>query len=263
VRTSVASQGALFVLSSDSDFIPATGLTLRFGLVRCDTLTPLRSGSAQRLELSWLPRGSVPDRGRLSMRFLVSEQSMLHGRPDLQRELIAHLNGELAATGLEVSLDGVSDQLDVARAARFSATDLGELEAMLEGVLAAPSTVDVVFAGCLRFDDVFGPPMPVDGFTPRVGGGSGPASAIFMPGRRCDGFSEQPTTFPLDAYAHALAHELGHFLGLYHSVEVDGTTDDLDDTTDANVMNHNPSLAIARGFSTRQGRVMRAHPWVR
>lgn len=263
VRTSVAKDDGLFVLPHADGFAPEKGLTVRFGLVRCDTLTPLRSGSVQRLELSWVPRDEVPEHGRLSLRFLVSEHSMLHGRPELQRALVAHVNGELAETGLDVSLDDSIDLLDVPREARFSATDVAELEGMLDAVPPVPSTVDVVFAGCLRYDDVLGPPTAVDGFTPRVVGGAGPASAVFMPGRRCDGFADAPASFPLDGYAHTLAHELGHFLGLYHVVETDGTTDLLSDTSEANVMHHNPSLAIARGFTPSQARIMRAHPWVR
>jgi Pregnancy-associated plasma protein-A len=262
VRTSLAQGEALFVLARDGAFSPARGLSLAFGLLRCDTLTPLRTGPVEPLELSWFPREGLSARGSLQLRFLVSEHSMLKGRADLVSELMSRLQGELDGADLQVQLEEVIALAGVAAEATFSSTELTALEAMLAAVPQRASTVDVVFAGCLRYDDLLGPPSAVDGFTPRVVGGAGPASAIFMPGRRCDGFSDAPATFRVEPYARVLAHELGHYLGLYHTVEADGTDDLFTDTTDANIMNHNPSLAAARGFSPAQARQMRLHPSV-
>lgn len=265
VRTSVAQGDGLFVLSRDESFVPNAGLSLRVGLVRCDTLTPLTTARGQSFELTWLPIEKIPERGLLSLRFVVSTHSMLFGRPDLQRGLVTQLNDELAETGLEVSLDEVVELSNLAPESQFSTADLSELAAVLDAAPAAPRfTVDIVFAGCLRYEaSYFGPPTAVDGFTPRVGGGAGTASAIFMPGLRCDSFSADPATYPLATYAHTLVHELGHFLGLYHSIETDGTTDLLSDTDEANAMHYNPSLALARGFRPSQARHLRSHPWVR
>ncbi|KFA90472.1 M43 family zinc metalloprotease [Archangium violaceum] len=264
VRTSLARDEALIVLPSGEGFTPSEGLAVRFGLMDCETLTPVETGGGQRLQLAWLPRERLPERGRLSLRFLVSQHSMLLGQPERQRELLERLNDELQEAGLEVTLDAVAELPDVPSETRFWTTGLAELEALLERAPPAlDATVDVVFAGCLQYDDpFFGPPTPVNGFTPRVGGGAGPASAVFMPGLRCDSFAAGPTPWPLDAYARVLAHELGHFLGLYHSVETDGTTDLLSDTGEQNIMHHNPSRADARGWSASQGRRLRGHPWV-
>lgn len=265
VRSSIAQDEALFVLPSGDGFSPREGFAVRFGLMDCETLTPVETEGDHWLQLAWLPRESVPERGRLSLRFLVSPHSMLLGQSERQRELLKHLNDELEGVGLEVTLDEVVELPDVPSEARFWTTELAELEALLDRAPPAlDATVDVVFAGCLRYDDpFFGPPVPVNGFSPRVGGGAGPASAVFMPGLRCDSFAVGPASWPLDAYAHVLAHELGHFLGLYHSVETDGTTDLLSDTGEQNAMHHNPSLADARGWSRAQGRQIRSHPWVR
>jgi hypothetical protein len=59
-----------------------------------------------------------------------------------------------------------------------------------------------------------------------------------------------------------MAHELGHYLGLYHAVEADGSTDQLDDTGAANLMFHQPGTEAATGLSPTQAVVMRAHPAV-
>lgn len=265
VRTSVAQEEALFVLPGEEGFAPREGFTVRFGLVACETLTPVKASGAPRLHLTWLPRASLPERGRLPLRFLVSRHSMLLGQPERRRELLERLNDELAEAGLEVTLEAVVELPDAAHETRFWTTELAGLSALRDGAPPAPdTTVDIVFAGCLWYDDpFFGPPVPVDGFTPRVGGGAGPASAVFMPGLRCDAFGGAPVQWPLDAYAHVLAHELGHFLGLYHSVETDGTTDRLGDTGEQNIMNAHPGRASARGWSPSQKRRLLSHPWVR
>ncbi|NVJ09271.1 hypothetical protein HUW63_29080 [Myxococcus sp. AM001] len=265
VRTSIAQEEALFVLPSGEGFAPREGFTVRFGLMACDTLTPVKTGGTPPLQLAWLPRARLPEHGRLSLRFLVSRHSMLLGQPERQRELLERVNDELEEAGLQVTLDAVAELPDASAETRFWTTELDELSALRERAPPAlDSTVDIVFAGCLRYDDpFFGPPVPVDGFTPRVGGGAGPASAVFMPGLRCDAFSRGPALWPLDAYARVLAHELGHFLGVYHSVETDGTTDLLSDTGEQNIMNPHPSRVGARGWSPSQRRQILSHPWVR
>lgn len=121
-----------------------------------------------------------------------------------------------------------------------------------------------MFGGCLAHDDpFFGPPVAVDGYTPRITGGAGPADAVFLPGLDCFAEASGPIAPPVRVQARVLAHEIGHYLGLYHTVEVDGLTDPLADTGPDNVMNPRPTLASSVGFTPSQGRVMRMHPVVR
>ena len=144
-------------------------------------------------------------------------------------------------------------------------TGNGDLAALLQGLPPrAESTIDVVFAGCLLYDDpIFGPARALEGYTPRIPGGAGPADAVFIPGVDCLAPDTGPLDIPVRTQAHLLAHELGHYLGLYHAVEADGLEDMLDDTDADNLMHFRPGLASAVGLSPAQGRVMRTHPAAR
>jgi hypothetical protein len=148
---------------------------------------------------------------------------------------------------------------------RFHAGDGAALAAAIASAPPkAETTVDVVFGGCLLYDDpISGPPRAVDGYTPRIPGGAGPADAVFLPGLDCFAEASGPVDLPVRAEARVLAHELGHYLGLYHSVEEDGLEDQLDDTGPDDIMFSNPEQADAVGFSPSQGRVVRMHPAVR
>ncbi|MCA9613232.1 MAG: hypothetical protein H6722_22545 [Sandaracinus sp.] len=262
LRTAVAKDEALFVLSRDESFDPSIGLSFQFGLVRCDTLTPLRA-PGDGLQVAALPRTTTPEGGTLRVRLRLSEHTTLRD-PERRAALLMALNEELEEAGITVELDAVEPLEDVPAELTFSPTELDALAELRGEAASDPSTVDVVVAGCLRLDDpFFGPATPIDGFTPRVGGGAGPADAVFLPGRRCTSFANEPTELPVGVQAHVLAHELGHFLGVFHSVEADGEEDELADTSERNIMHATPGLAIAHGWSASQARRMRAHPWVR
>lgn len=263
-----ARDAALVSLTQLGDFVPSRGVSIAFQLIDCTTTGRARPSRELSLEVGWAGREQTPERGALALRFVVSRHSMLFGRPDLRRALAELVAGELEEAGVEISVDearAVELEAGVPEEASAWSLEPGELASFRALAPLAPrATVDVVFAGCLVYDDPFsGPPREVDGFTPRVtGGGGAAADAVYMPGLRCDSFGSEPEEWRLDRYAHVLAHELGHFLGLDHAVEADGRTDALDDTQVENIMHWSPGLAIAQGWSPSQARRMRAHPWV-
>ncbi|MDI3290645.1 hypothetical protein [Polyangium sp. 15x6] len=267
LRTSVVVSAGVFLLpAEEGHFEPKTGLSLRFARVDCLTLTPLAAPedrptlrvAAQRIEV-------IPDPATIDLRFLVTKSSILFGDEDRRAELFAHLGQELAPGGLIPRLVEVHDLDTLPADVRFHAGDPAALSALLANAPPrAETTIDVVFGGCLLYDDpFFGPPSAVNGFTPRIPGGAGPADAVFMPGLDCFAKGSGPVDLPARAQAHFLAHELGHYLGLYHVVEEDGLTDPLEDTGPDNLMHFHPAQATAVGFSPSQGRSMRMHPAAR
>jgi hypothetical protein len=260
-----AAAGVFVLLSEAGRFEPEAGLALRLARLDCETLTPLRSPEDRpplRVEVQAI--AAAPEEAAIDLRFLVADSSILRGDGDRQAALITALREELASAGIVPRLvDAIDLDLDLLPTElSFHAGDPSELAvALAEAPAKAETTVDVVFGGCLRYDDpIFGPPRPVNGFTPRIPGGAGPADAVFMPGLDCLTPSAGPVDTPIDAQARVLAHELGHYLGLFHAVEEDGQADPLEDTGADNIMHYNPERAASVGFSPTQGRIMRAHP---
>ena len=87
---------------------------------------------------------------------------------------------------------------------------------------------------------------------------------MYLRGHSCQG-DGTPFVLTSGQLAKLLAHELGHALGLYHTVEANGTTDQLADTGADNLMNYKPSVVagLGSGFTASQLAVMRRHPLIR
>jgi hypothetical protein len=274
LRSSVALESGVFVFPADALALAGAGISLRFGRVDCETLTPLERPDHPddpdprpplRIDAQVIDSEAVAEHETIDLRFLVAGDSILAGDSARQQAILAALADELASTGLSPQLVAVIDVDAPAEEVRFHAGDHAALAALLQDLPArAEATIDVVFAGCLLYDDpIFGPARAVAGYTPRIPGGAGPADGVFMPGVDCLAIGAEPVDLPVEAQAHVLAHELGHYLGLYHAVEADGLADPLDDTDANNVMHYRPGLATSVGFSPTQGRVMRMHPAAR
>lgn len=266
LRSSVALESGVFVLPAEAVTLAGTGVSLRFGRVECQTLTPLTdTDDRPPVRIDAQAIAAEPERATIDLRFLVAADSILAGDTPRQQAILAALAEELASVGLSPRLVAVVDLDAPAEEVRFHAGDHAALAALLQGTPPREEvTIDVVFGGCLLYDDpIFGPPRAVEGYTPRIPGGAGPADAVFMPGLDCFAAGAGPVDLPIGAQAHVLAHELGHYVGLYHAVEADGLVDQLDDTDADNLMHYRPGLATSIGLSPAQGRVMRTHPAAR
>ncbi|MEZ4383874.1 MAG: hypothetical protein R3A79_21255 [Nannocystaceae bacterium] len=267
LRSSAAAASGVFVFAGEPGvFAPERGLELRFARLRCETLTPLTAADdAPPLRLELQTFEAAPEPAAIDLRFLIGEASILRGDAARQEALLQALAAELSSAGIVPRLVDAQPLDPLAVELRFHA---GDPSALADALAAAPAkaeaTVDVVFAGCLLYDDpVFGPPRALSGYTPRIPGGAGEADAVYMPGLDCVAPDAEPAAIPVELQARVLAHELGHYLGLYHAVEEDGGSDTLADTGPDNIMHFNPTRAAAVGFSPSQGAVMRTHPAVR
>lgn len=266
LRSSVALESGVFVLPAEAVALAGDGVSLRFGRIACETLTPLTDADDRPpLRIETRVIAAEPERATIDLRFLVAADSILAGDTPRQQAILTALAEELASVGISPRLVAVVELDAPAEEVRFHAGDHAALAALLQG--ASPreeGTIDVVFGGCLLYDDpIFGPPRAVEGYTPRIPGGAGPADGVFMPGLDCFAANAGPVDLPVETQAHTLAHELGHYLGLFHAVEADGLGDQLDDTNADNLMHYRPGLATSIGLSPAQGRVMRTHPAAR
>lgn len=274
-RTSVAVGGGLFVYPSrGGPFAPAGSLHVQLGLRDCASFTSYACDTGPAPPLSARTLALPPPRqsGAIGLRALLCPSSVFYpsGGGDAElANLLYQVNALLAPVGLVASYSSVN-RLPAGAVcdATFSPSDPSALAALLQqgrGLAEDAATLSVVFAGCLLAEQpVLGARTEPDGYTPRIPGGSGDADAVFVRGSLCDTAGRVSIAWSAAALGRVLAHEVGHYLGLYHTVEADGTLDQLDDTSAVadNLMYFQPSVASATGLSATQGEIARRHPLV-
>jgi hypothetical protein len=280
-RVSVGIGYGLFVLPSNDQPPPSPdALEITAGARDCTTLLPAPATAPAQLRIEGIFRAEVePTRAgvvSLGLAFLgdspLADQAM---RAAVLPEALRQVNAMLAPGGLQVTVARTRSVGGQAAALELVRGDDGPLDALYDALLGQvpgddacrPPTEDawvpVVFAGCIRVvDPLLQTTSEPDGMTPRIPDGFPPAGrayGITLKGRSC-----RPGMAPIDwspsQLATLLAHELGHTLGLYHSVEADGTADQLADTDANNIMFYAPLTLPAPAFSPSQFRVMRRHP---
>ena len=264
-RCSVGMGKASFQLPSrGGPFTPHGALHLRLGVRDCETLTRITLTSPERLQVRARTSTKAPQRGAIALRLIVTPASAFADSSAARvASLLVALNAELSSAQLTAAFVEVLAMAPGAHTdATFSRSDSTQLESFLASSRPAEG-VPIVLAGCLLASDpVLHTTSEVVAYTPHIPGGSGLADGIFIQGSLCGTPGPVRLDWAPTSLARVMAHELGHYLGLYHSVEADGTTDQLDDTGASNVMYFRPSQSTSTGFSVTQAELIRAHPAV-
>ncbi len=274
-RVSLGVQSGLYVLPSSDPQPPSTaGLFLRAALRDCGTLLPSSSPGQVRIEVSQRTRPRDGQPGNVQAEIVITQGSIFFDHPDALppavEQAIALVNSWLAPGQLS---------LRIVRARRLTGEDplrieRGEHSALVrlhsamhacdpDGRSPDDTWVPIVFAGCLSVaNTVTQRKSEPEGLTPGIPSGLpgvGAAHGVYIKGRGCDASSPM-IDWTAESLARVLGHELGHYLGVYHSVEVDGGTDALDDTRGDDLMHARPSSIANPRFTAGQLRVMRQHP---
>jgi hypothetical protein len=276
-RVSVATGTGLYVLPSSEPLpAPASRLQLRIAARDCTTFLKSGGGSLAPLRLETLAGAAVADtrQGVVYLEVAITAGSALYESsetfPTTLSAAIEQANALFAPGGLSVQAVRVrriagEDPIIVERGDHSALDRVGAMLHDCEADGRAPddSFVPVVLAGCLQVrDPLLMQRTEVDGLVPHIPDGfpaEGRAHGVFLKGRGCSSGSPSVPIEP-QVLGKLLAHELGHYLGLYHSVEADGATDAIADTSAANIMNYRPLQVSAPEFTAGQFRVMRRHP---
>ncbi len=274
-RVSLGVQHGLYVLpSSDPQPMAASTLTLRAALRDCGTLLPSQQAGQVRIEVAARPHPRDDQPGIVYSELVITQGSVFFSSSDAVPATV-----QAAVDLVNTWLLPGKLSLRIVRARRLQADDplrisRGDHSALFglqsamhacdpQGQSPDDTWVPLVLAGCLSvFNTVTRQQSNPEGLTPGIPSGlpsPGAAHGVYIKGRGCDASSPQ-IDWTTESLARILAHELGHYLGVYHSVELDGSSDALYDTDADNIMHARPSSIDQPHFTTGQFRVMRQHP---
>lgn len=270
-RVTVMRGGGIFPLPSDGTALRATA-TFTLGLRDCVSYGASASSATALTATLWtvFARDEPLTRRAVVRVDLVSlPGSWLAGADDATADRFARaVSAELSDANLDVQVASRCALGGAVADVNLNDHDDGPIEVIRSrargactgyGSRVGDPRVTVIVAGCVRADG-----LAVPGYTTRVAAGFTPIGVPegVVVGGACEGAPAVVDGIP-EGLARATAHELGHYLGLYHSVDGAMGDDRLSDTDADNLMNADVTLAISRGLSATQARVMRRHPAIR
>jgi hypothetical protein len=275
----------LFILPNNGADLPENEqLLIRFQARDC--LTGLAATIAEdapeafiSVELLQTDQISPQAESEISLSFVFTQASQFHGLTDVAEddvlaESLQLLKETFAPLSLKINIAGLySIEASDPYTINYGPDDFSELDELFGLAVGQieqatgqsfQKTIPVIFGGCLIYENTLLQRIEQPyGFVTRIPGGFSTGSfadAIFLRGGNCDqGVTVDFWFGPL--LSRILSHELGHYLGLYHTIEKDGVADHLDDTAIDNLMYYDPLLESSTGFSEKQIKVIRSHPY--
>ena len=179
-----------------------------------------------------------------------------------------HVNSVFSEVGIDLTWAKPCGFAASKIAVQFEPGDVSSLRNLLKEAAATcpvrAGAIPIVVSSCLTRNDaaIHGLSYPI-GTTTHIPGdteGQSWRDVVVIGGGQCLGGQQIVAPWSSSALARIVTHELGHFMGLFHSVESDGRTDAIDDTTADNIMYFDPLAVSAGAFSATQGWLMRRHP---